>query len=277
MRSLVGYIPGGFLNGAASTVATGCVDVESGLPLNTGLGVGQIAEYGDTDVAPFSSGKVVGVSILTAGSGQTNGNYTATASAGGATIAYTIAGGALTAVSVTFGGNPGTYTVATAPTFTIAAGGTPGTVQAIVGQLFSGQYEWVQLDPAVVGTIAVGTALYWLQSATGGQQIVTNVASNAPDYAGVSIDPNFGAANPYAFIQIDGKMQVQYASSGTVPSTFGDVIQITSAAAPTTFNAVAAGNAAAALNGLTVGYNLGASQAVSSVGLIRNTRAVVRF
>ena len=277
MRTLVGYIPGGYLNSAASPVNTGSQDAETLLPINTGLGVGQIAEYGDSDVAQYSNGQVIQAQILTAGSGQTNGTYTATASTGGATISYTIAGNALTAATVTYGGAPGTYTTANAPTFTIAAGGTPGTIQAVIGQLWAGTYEWVQLDPSVTGLIVPGTALYWLQTATAGQQIVTNVASNASDYAGVSIDPNFGAAKPNAFIQINGKMQVLYAASGTVPTTFGDVIQITSAAAPTTFNAVAAGNAAAALNGLTVGYNLGASQAVSSVGLIRNTRSVVRF
>jgi hypothetical protein len=74
---------------------------------------------------------VNGVVIATAGSGQTNGTYSATASTGSATISYTIAGGALTAVAVT---NPGSgYTAA--PTFTIAAGGTPGTVTATVGSI----------------------------------------------------------------------------------------------------------------------------------------------
>jgi hypothetical protein len=78
-------------------------------------------------------GGAVGVNsvvIATAGSGQTPGTYSATASTGAATISYTIgAGGTLTAVSIT---NPGSgYTAA--PTFTIAAGGTPGTVTASVG------------------------------------------------------------------------------------------------------------------------------------------------
>lgn len=79
--------------------------------------------------ASVSNG-VSGVVIATAGSAQTPGTYSATASTGAATISYTIAaGGTLTAVSVT---NPGSgYTAA--PTFTIAAGGTPGTVTATVG------------------------------------------------------------------------------------------------------------------------------------------------
>jgi len=88
--------------------------------------------------ANLGFGKVVGwakgtqvqqVSILTAGSGQTPGSYTANASAGGAVIQYTINGsGALASVSVL---NGGTYASnAAIPTFTIAAGGTPGTVVA---------------------------------------------------------------------------------------------------------------------------------------------------
>ena len=291
-RTVVGYIPGGFLNSAATTSTYGVTDSETGAALPTGLALGQQTEYTDAEALGWSVGNVVAVNILTAGSGQTNGTYTATASTGGAVISYTISGNALTAVSLVSRGAPGVYnatlpnTAPTVPTFTIAAGGTPGTVQAVVGQLYSGVYEWAQLDPAVAALIPVGTALYWLQTGAN-SYVVTNVASgNAPDYAGVSIDPNFGPANVagvaggtagnYAFIQVNGKQQVAYASSGTVPTTFGDVIQITSAAAPTTFNAVAAGNAAAALSGLTVGYALAAA-AVSSVGLIRNTRSVVRF
>lgn len=70
---------------------------------------------------------VAEVVIATAGSGQTPGNYTAAASSGAATIAYTInSSGALSSVTVT---NPGSaYAPGAAPTFTIAAGGTPGTV-----------------------------------------------------------------------------------------------------------------------------------------------------
>lgn len=69
------------------------------------------------------------VSITTPGTGQTNGTYTATASAGTATIQYVIAGGILTSVKVLNPGGP----YATPPTFTIAAGGTPGTVTAAIG------------------------------------------------------------------------------------------------------------------------------------------------
>jgi hypothetical protein len=75
---------------------------------------------------------VDGIVIATAGTGQTNGTYTINASGGGGTGAVaqiTIAGGAITAVKVL---NPGTgYT--SVPTFTVAEGGTPGTLTATVG------------------------------------------------------------------------------------------------------------------------------------------------
>lgn len=71
---------------------------------------------------------VAAVVIATAGSGQTPGNYTAAASSGTAVISYVI-GSAGTLISVTVS-NPGLYSTGTIPTFTIAAGGTPGTVIA---------------------------------------------------------------------------------------------------------------------------------------------------
>ena len=72
---------------------------------------------------------VDGVVIASAGTGQTNGTFTVNASAGSATIQITIAGGVLTAVKVL---NPGSG-YSTAPTFTVAEGGTPGTVTATLG------------------------------------------------------------------------------------------------------------------------------------------------
>lgn len=71
---------------------------------------------------------VAAVSIVTAGSGQTAGNYTAAASSGTAVISYVI-GSAGTLISATVS-NGGVYATGTVPTFTIAAGGTPGTVLA---------------------------------------------------------------------------------------------------------------------------------------------------
>jgi hypothetical protein len=77
---------------------------------------------------------VDGVVISTAGTGQTNGTYTISGTGGGGTgaqVSVTIAGGAITGVSVV---NPGTgYT--SAPTFTVAEGGTPGTLTATIGSI----------------------------------------------------------------------------------------------------------------------------------------------
>lgn len=75
---------------------------------------------------------VDGVVIASAGSSQTNGTYTATASAGGAVIQYTIAGNVLSSVKIL---NPGSGLTAV-PTFTLAAnGGTAGTVTATIGSI----------------------------------------------------------------------------------------------------------------------------------------------
>lgn len=80
---------------------------------------------------------VDGIIIATAGSGQTNGVSTVTATGGGgsgATVQITIAGGLITAVKLL---NPGTgYT--SVPTFTVAQGGTPGTLTATIGS-FAGE------------------------------------------------------------------------------------------------------------------------------------------
>ena len=136
--------------------------------------------------------------------------------------------------------------------------------------LFSGTYMWVQLDPAVTGTVPVGSALFWLQTATGA--VVTTVASgNNPDFAGVSIDPNFGAALPYAWIQCNGKCSVLLSAAG--PSVFGSAINITAAAS--TFDAGAAQSTVVLVNNW-VGYALAVISA-SQVGLARIVRAVTRF
>ena len=89
------------------------------------------------------------VVILTAGSGQTDGSYNVSANAGvgggtGAIINVIIAGGLITAVSVV---NPG-YGYVTPPTFTVAEGGTPGTV---IAQLDSNVNVITSADQALAG------------------------------------------------------------------------------------------------------------------------------
>lgn len=81
----------------------------------------------------FASGAVgVGITTLTitgAGTGQTNGITTLAANTGTATIQVTIAGGLITAVKVLNAGGP----YLSAPTFTVAQGGTPGTITTTLG------------------------------------------------------------------------------------------------------------------------------------------------
>jgi len=102
--------PGRYRIGALSPNAT-AANVAQGLPVALALGT-----------------SVNGVVIATAGSGQTPGTYVAQASSGAAVIQYTIgASGTLISVSVL---NGGVYATGTIPTFTIAAGGTAGTVIA---------------------------------------------------------------------------------------------------------------------------------------------------
>ena len=134
------YVGGGLYQGAVAelTAAEAASLTPPGQPAVYGGRYRFVAIDPGATAANLGFGKVVGwcpgltlgqVSILTAGSGQTPGTYTATASAGGAVIQYTISGaGALASVSLL---NQGSYASnASLPTFTIAAGGTPGTVAA---------------------------------------------------------------------------------------------------------------------------------------------------
>lgn len=172
--------------------------------------------------ANLGFGKVVGwqpgtqvqdVAILTAGSGQTQGSYTATASAGGAVIGYTInASGALATAWVIQGGNY--LSSASLPTFTIAAGGTPGTVAALMfftpnqvtsmdiaspsngllvrGVLLGGPptaadlanpaFAWIVENgeaPVIGGTIGSGPAIgNWINATAAGDGTVTGASAN---------------------------------------------------------------------------------------------------
>jgi len=96
------------------------------------------------------SGQTLKTAVITsAGSGQTNGATTLNANAGsgggsGAVLSVTIAGGLITSVSVTNGGAG----YVSPPTFTVAQGGTPGT---IVGQLGVGVNLVTSADQALAG------------------------------------------------------------------------------------------------------------------------------
>ena len=267
-RTVVGYVRQ-FLNNSASASPTGSVETVTGLPIGTGSNSGSFSEFSDGEALQYSSQGVVSVNLLTAGSGQTPGTYTATASSGGAVIQYVVAGGGTITAQPTVVTPGGPYTDAAIPTFTIAAGGTPGTVQAVIGVLYSGVYAKVQLDSAVTGTILPGTPLFWLQTATG-PVVTTTVSGNFPDFAGVSIDPAFGAANPYAWIQQNGKARVITKTTGF--ATYGDgvIISIDGLA----FTGVATTNAT--VTALNVGYALVVTTALSS-GLVRITRYPSRY
>lgn len=267
-RSVVGYIRQ-FLNNSASSAASGSVEAATGLPIATGENAGTFSEFSDGEALAYSNQGVVSVNLLTAGSGQTAGTYTATASAGGAVIQYVVAAGGTITAQPTVLVSGGPYTDAAIPTFTIAAGGTPATVQAVIGVLYSGVYRRVQLDSAVTGTILPGTPLFWLQTSAA-QIVTTTVTANFPDFAGVSIDPAFGATNPYAFIQQNGKCRVITKTTGF--ATYGDGVIISTDGLA--FTGVAGTNAA--VTALNVGYAL-AVTTVGNSGLARITRYPSRY
>jgi hypothetical protein len=275
-RTVVGYVPSGFLNSAASTSPFGSVDAETGAPIATGLNVGAFQEFGDGEALSYSQpqglGGVKSVFQVTAGSGMTPGTYTLTIGApptGGVQAAgtITVTATAITSVSIT---NPGSGYIAP-PTVSAATGGTPVVLASTIGQqLFSGTYEWAQLDPAVTGLVPVGTPLFWLQTATG--KIVTSVATantNSPDFAGWSIDPNFGAALPYAFIQRNGKGALLFGATG-VPSAFGNEV----AFVPGTANFTA--SSALTVNQSSVGISL-ATGTTGATCLCRVLWPIARF
>lgn len=270
-RTVVGYIKQ-FLNSSANASQYGSTEPVTGLPISTGINVGAWQEFSDGEALQYSSKGVIAIQILTAGTGQTPGTYTVAASAGGASIQVVVAaGGTVTAVPTVLNAG-GPYTDATIPTFTLTgAGGTAATFSATIGVLYGGTYGWVGLDPAVTGNVPVGTALYWLQTSLT-RQIVTTVATgNNPDLAGWSIDPNFGAALPNAFIQFNGKVRALF--DATPATAIGDVVSLTGVTVGTVTRT---GAATAATTGLTVGYAVQVGTTLSP-SLIRVTRGQSRF
>jgi len=144
------------------------------------------------------------------------------------------------------------------------------------GQLYDGVYMWVQLDPTVTtDPIPMNTAVSWLASAEDGAsatQVTTlNTTSNA-DFAGITIDSNFGKTHPYAFIQVQGKVYAQF--DATAASAFADVIGLSTG---TQGNVTKTGAASSALTGLSVGLSLVGTGVASARNLIRINRPLSRF
>jgi hypothetical protein len=207
-RTVVGYIGANGLNNMASTSPTGSVEALTGLPIGTGLDVGQFQEFSASEAKKYS------------------------------------------------------YT-------------TPTSAYPW-GQLYDGTYCWVQLDPTVTtDPIPLGTAVSWLASAEDGvaqKQVTTfNSTSNA-DVAGFSVDSNFGKTHPYAFIQLNGKVNALF--DATAATAFGDVIGLSTG----TQGAVTRqGASSQALTGLSVGISLVGTGTASTRNLIRVNRTVARF
>jgi len=144
------------------------------------------------------------------------------------------------------------------------------------GQLYDGTYMWVMLDPAVTtDPIPLGTAVSWLttnENATGPAQVTTFNSTTNADFAGISIDSNFGKTHPYAFIQLNGKVNALF--DATAATAYGDVISLSTGTQGAVTRSGASNNA---VNGLTVGVSLVATGTASVRNLIRITRAVSRF
>lgn len=120
---------GGFDKVVGGVTLDNVYEVKVGYPANVGAGNGVASVVLTWSFS--TSGSVASLAIAGAGTGQTPGTYPVAATGGGgtgATASITVAGGGtVTAIPVIT--NPGkNYT--SAPTFTLAAGGTPATFTA---------------------------------------------------------------------------------------------------------------------------------------------------
>jgi hypothetical protein len=224
MQGTLNYLPA-YLNAVNSSTPTAASDPVTGTAIATGTLLGLYFDVDDAtaaSVSKLSSGLLYGgryrmvqvdagataanvkagtaaawavgqsvqnVAIVTAGTGQTNGTYVANASSGSAQIAYTIAGGLLTSVQVISGGTG--YT--SVPTFTIAAGGTPGTVAAQMSVTTNRVTSWDQ--GLGTGATAVPARGVFLNSITPGNYgfIQDQGKATVLGAAAIGSSPNIGA------------------------------------------------------------------------------------
>lgn len=266
MRTQVTYLQGKLLNSAASSTASGSTEAVTGLPIGTGVNSGDFVELTDAQAAGFSLNGIVAY-LLTAGTGQTNGTYTATASYGPAILTYVIAGNVLTTTTVS--ASNGIYTPSyvaanggSLPTFTLAAnGGTAGTVTTASTTLRSGVYQRVKLVSSVT-SVLIGQALYWARTDTTDPYAVTNVSAavtvNGADFAGVVIDvtagttPSGSSQLTYMWLQATGDMTVLTAAAAALGTALGGPVTttnsfVTQAANPTYVGSVIVASTAAGL------------------------------
>lgn len=279
MRTTLDYIQGKALNNSAASSPGGSVDAVTGLRISTGTNSGDFVELTDAQAANLSTNGLLAY-IVTAGTGQTNGTYTAAASYGPAVLTYVIAGNVVTTLTVSNAN--GVYTPAyvlanggSLPTFTLAAnGGTAGTVATASTTLRSGRYQRVKLTSSIT-SVTVGQALYWNRSDTTDPYAVTNVSgavtANGVDFAGVVIDPNAGTTPSggsqlcYMWIQVTGDLSCLMAAAATVGS---------SASLPTSSTNQFL---ALATNPTYVGSVIVASTGVPGLAVVRSTIAQSRY
>lgn len=279
MRTQVTYLQGKLLNSAASPTASGSTEAVTGLSIGTGVNSGDFVELTDAQAAGYSLNGIVAY-LLTAGSGQTNGVYTATASYGPAILTYTIAGNVLTTTTVA--SSNGIYTPAyvaanggSLPTFTLAAnGGSAGTVTTASTTLRGGVYQRVKLVSSVT-SVLLGQSLYWSRTDTTDPYAVTNVSaaasSNGMDFAGVVIDvtagttPSGSAQLTYMWLQATGDLTCLMAAAAAVGSTVSLPTSSTN-----TFLALAT-------NPTYVGSAIVAATAASGYAVVRSTIAQSRY
>jgi hypothetical protein len=215
-RTGVPYVGGGLYLGATSelTESEALSLTPSGSPLVYAGRYRFVAIDPAATAANLTFGKAVGwkpggsvqnVSILTAGSGQTPGYYTAAGSSGIAIIGYVINGsGTLASAWVIQGGS---YADGTIPTFTIDAGGTPGTVVAQMNiqpnyitsmdQAFATTVpRGIYLGPEPAASDLANPAYAWIVEA--GKAPVIGNASGSQGAAGAIVNAtNNGTVNSY--------------------------------------------------------------------------------
>jgi hypothetical protein len=200
--SLAVTIPSGGISPGYAAYGTVCgmLKVRSdGTVYKTGIKEPQIAP---AIVASTVQG-VTGVTIVTPGSGQTDGTYPITGVGGGGTLAQvtiTISGGQIITASVTNAGSG--YT--SVPTFPVTFGGTPGTLLATIGAVGP---NWVTYRNTYRSSV---TGAVSNPSPESPPQIVpqTSGSKNAPTGTGSSLNSsqitinssqyeynNFGGAN----------------------------------------------------------------------------------